>query len=289
VRSRVEGFKAGGLDYIQKPYSAEELVARVGIHIKTKVSMEEMKKKNYELEVRERLRRDMTDMIVHDLKAPVTSIQATLDIIKSQGLLSDADSEKLINVSQTTTGMMLIMINDLLDVARSEVDSIRTSKAPVDIVDLVDKVKNLFDPACGHRQLTFKVSMRAAERMVFTDHQLLFRILCNLSVNALKFSPHGGEILLECERQGSVLRLMVSDRGPGVPDALKSKIFEKGVSFGTDKDPNDRSTGIGLAFCALAAQALGGKIWVEDRQGGGSRFLIEFPNVQIPAGQKIKA
>ena len=98
------------------------------------------------------------------------------------------------------------------------------------------------------------------------------QIVTNLVANAIKASPHKETVGLEASVQNGLPRFTVCDRGPGVPNERKSRIFDKYVT-GAPR----HGTGIGLAFCRVAAQALKGKVWVEDRPGGGSLFIVELP------------
>ncbi|HVE13913.1 MAG TPA: response regulator, partial [Elusimicrobiota bacterium] len=256
VHSRMRGFEAGAQDYMIKPPCWEEFLARVKIQLRQSALL----KRNLELELRDRVRRDAADMIVHDLRAPLSSILGTLELIRGQGLIHDAYYRKLLEVSRSASETMLLMINDILDVERAESVRLKPEPAPVDVAGLVGKVEGLFGPLCRRRELRWR--SRAQPGEAWTDPQLLFRILSNLAGNAIKFSPQGGEVAMESERCGDMLRFRILDRGPGIPDSFKEKIFEK---YAQVESPNAQrgGTGLGLTFCRLATEALKGRVWVE--------------------------
>ena len=112
---------------------------------------------------------------------------------------------------------------------------------------------------------------------VRADQNLLYRILANLIANAMKAAPGANPVEVDCGFNGVAARFIVSDKGYGVPDAEKKRIFEKYVTSGRKDAATDTGTGIGLRFCRAAVSAHKGRIWVEDRPGGGSRFFFELP------------
>jgi signal transduction histidine kinase len=111
----------------------------------------------------------------------------------------------------------------------------------------------------------------------WADPPLLARILDNLVANALKFTPAGGVVRVGVEARDSVLSVTVSDTGPGIPGDLEGRLFEKFAS-------GDRSgSGLGLAFCRLAVEAQGGRIWAESRPGQGAAFTFTLPLASAPS------
>lgn len=276
LKTRLECFQLGAQDYIQKPFSVEELLARVKVHLQIKESHDELVRRNYELELRSRVRQDLADMIVHDLKTPLTSIKGTLDLIKTHGLISHEGYKNLIENAGSAADFMLLMINDMLDIGQAEQAGLKTEIVVVDLPSLLARVKAIFAGRCQVRGVALSCALRDGAQALATDHNLLFRILVNLIVNAMQFSLRGAEVSLECFVRGGGARFVVADRGPGVPAAEKLRIFEKYASVAPRETAEESGTGIGLTFCRLAAATLKGRIWVEDRPGGGSLFILEL-------------
>jgi signal transduction histidine kinase len=103
-------------------------------------------------------------------------------------------------------------------------------------------------------------------------------LLINLVENAIKYSPAGGKIAVGVKVLDGWVDLWVQDSGPGIPAAEQEHIFEKFIRLRTDRYP--KGVGLGLAFCRLAVQAHGGKIWVESQENAGSRFRFTLPIVE---------
>ncbi|MFI5361271.1 MAG: response regulator [Elusimicrobiota bacterium] len=272
---RLEAFKIGAQDYIQKPFAVQELLARVKVHMSVQQSHDDLAKRNHDLELMARARQDMTDMIVHDLKTPLTSIKGTIDLIKMQGLISTKAYGALIDHAGTAADFMLLMVNDLLDIGHSEAKGLPVSIAEFELKPMFDKLTSLFSSRASRAGVALEFSNETPS--VSSDRNLLFRILVNLIGNAIKVSKKGNSIDVDVRRANGRLRVTVADRGTGVPHDLKQNIFDKYTTTDPGSYLEDGGSGIGLTFCRLAAQAMKGKIWVEDRPGGGSLFIVDLP------------
>ena len=277
LKTRLECFQHGGQDYVHKPFAAEELLARVKVHLQVKKSHEELLKRNYELELIGRARRDMTDMIVHDLKAPLTAIKGTIELIHARGLISQNNYATLLQNAGTAADFMLLMLNDMLDLAQAGETGLKIEVVSLDPAGLFKKIDNLFAGQITMRGKKLTLRVAPSIGRVKADQNLLYRVLANLIANALKLAPAGGFVEVDCESRGKNARFTVADNGPGVPDAQKKRIFEKYQTTGRGEAALDTGTGIGLSFCHAAVAAHKGKIWCEDRPGGGSRFIFEIP------------
>jgi two-component system sensor histidine kinase/response regulator len=276
MRTRLECFQKGAQDYVSKPFAVEELLARVKVHLQVKKSHDDLIRRNYELELVSRARQDMADMIVHDLKTPLTSIQGTLELIQEHGLLSAKDVAGLVANAGAATDFMLLMLNDLLDVSRSQQTALKAEFHALDLPLLFEKLRMLFAGRVQSRKVRLDLIVEPGAALR-SDQNLVYRILANLIANAMKASKPGGTVEVVCGSDGTKVRLTVADRGPGVPDADKQKIFEKYTTTGRARAWTDTGSGLGLAFCRLAAQAIKGRVWVENRAGGGSLFVLEAP------------
>jgi len=277
LSSRVRGFKAGGQDFILKPFHLEELVARVRVHLGISRGWRSLNSLNDELKTRDRNRIDLIDMIVHDLKSPLTAINGNLYLIGEEDCTA-WERDKLLRNSVQAVKSMGNLIDDLLKVGQSVQGLMESDGRIISVSTLAQEVCSSFEDAARQRGIRLESSIHPGGLMVFSDHQLLSRILTNLIANAIKCAPPGEEILLECGVSSNKVRFVVSDRGPGVPDRDKKSIFVKFERLGKGGVDAVRGYGIGLFFCRSAAAALRGKVWVEDRLGGGARFILEIPD-----------
>ena len=276
VDSRLRGFAAGGQDYIQKPFWVEEVLARVRAHLDLKRHSDALKRDNEAMVIRERVHRDMVDMIVHDLRSPLSSIEVTLGLLSESGIIAKGVYAGLLANAKESAEMALLMTGDILDVSAG---GLKVEPEPFDAPVLWKRIQVLFAPTLASGRIRLEADIPPGMREVRTDPKLIFRIIANLISNAVKFSASGGLVLVKMRDLPAGLRVEVSDQGPGVTNSEKEEIFLK---YYRGKGPGTRimpGNGIGLAFCKMACEALGGRIWVEDVLPKGSRFVAELPSL----------
>ncbi len=237
----------------------------------------------------ERLRESLTHTLVHDLRSPLAGILSTLELLgDAPGL--PAEQAELVSLAQANAEHQLELINSLLEVARLEQAALSLERAPVALDELVTETLRLLLPRAQARQQTLARSAPSGLPPAWAERALILRVLENLVSNALKFSPPGASVELAVQRDpDGLLRVRVSDTGPGVPAAVRTRLFEK-FAAGSQ---HGRGSGLGLAFCRLAVEAHGGRIWAEDRAPGeGAAFVFTLPAVPAaaqPAGRDGRA
>jgi signal transduction histidine kinase len=174
------------------------------------------------------------------------------------------------------------MIRDSLDVLTVENRAITVRRVAADLSQLLDSLLKRFRPLTLDKevQLTY-VQDRDANTVVEVDPVLLWRVVLNLLVNALKFSPPGTTITLSVTAgsQPNTVRITVKDEGPGIAPEHVAGLFEKDTAIRRYRAHNTRAGyGLGLVFSRLAVEAHDGKIFVETAPGQGSSFIVELPN-----------
>jgi signal transduction histidine kinase/HAMP domain-containing protein len=234
---------------------------------------------NYErLQTLERLRDDLTHMIVHDLRTPLTSFITGLPLIGEVGDLNDLQRQLLGRVVRGGD-TLLGMTNNLLDIARMESGSLQLHYADVTAVEITASAVDQVMMLAEDRRLTL-VQQVAADVPVFqADVDLLRRVLVNLLGNAIKFSPTAGVVTITAQRatETGSIQFSVVDTGSGIQPENFERIFEKFGQVQTARSSRKASTGLGLTFCKLAVEAHGGRIWVESEAGRGSTFALVLP------------
>jgi len=224
----------------------------------------------------EKMRDELTHTLVHDLRNPLTSVSGVLEVLES-GLTRGAAPEiqqELLRVAHHSARRMADMIDDILDVSRLESGHMPVELARVSLAPLVDETFQLEQPLAREKKLLLE-SRVPPEPLVEVDPRLLGRVLQNLVGNAVKFTPHGGRVSVSAElaiADPPMVRVVVSDNGPGISPQVRERLFQKFVTAGVG-----HGTGLGLAFCRLAVEAQGGKIWMEDRGGRGCTFCFTVP------------
>jgi signal transduction histidine kinase len=226
----------------------------------------------------EKLRDDLTHMIIHDLRTPLTSVitgMQTLDIV---GDLNE-DQREMMSIAVAGGEMLLGMINDLLDVEKLESGSMQLDYATVSAATLVaSAVSQVASLAEGNR-LTLIQQIASDLPPLRGDENKLRRTLVNLLGNAIKFTPSGGTVTVEVRKSEDAHSVVfsVTDTGEGIPSECFGRIFEKFGQVESRHAGRIMSTGLGLTFCKLAIEAHGGHIAVESVPGRGSTFCFAVP------------
>ncbi|MDO8806492.1 MAG: hybrid sensor histidine kinase/response regulator [Elusimicrobiota bacterium] len=282
LEDKVCGLDCGADDFLTKPCKALELLARIRAHIRVAQLHKELKQKNEELKKLGELKDNLTQLIVHDLKNPLASARGWLDIMSrgAHGKLS-ARQQDFAQKAMRSCDLELDMINDLMDITLIEQSSLQLVKTPGGVGELVGFCVKQMEIDMEKRGISLKKKIPARIPSLNADHRLIRRVLLNLLGNSLKFTPDGGAITVRAKRSKKEGRYVfsVSDTGRGIaPEHLK-KVFDKFFKQEASKDASVYSfgKGLGLAFCKLAVESHGGKIWAESGPGGGTTISFTLP------------
>jgi two-component system, sensor histidine kinase and response regulator len=282
---KVRAFEAGGVDYVQKPFRAPEITARVETHLALRRFQLELEERNRDLrhsyarlESLERARHGLVQMIVHDLKNPITTIQVCAEVARDDAAVQ-GDTRLALDDILGVTKVLTRMVLDVLDVASSENASLRPRLQAVNLGKLLGDATRDAEKRAQQSGKTLSLALDPAlPAEVRADPNLLRRVVDNLLDNAFKYAPRETAIRLEGAAAGADFVVAVRDQGDGVPRADRERIFEAYSRLERDRDRAARvSRGLGLAFCRLAAEAHRGRIWVEDNAPRGSAFVLRLP------------
>ena len=283
--SVVRCIEMGAEDYLCKPFEPTLLKARISTCLDKKRARDrethlfEQLQQNYKrLQELEKLRDDLTHMIVHDLRTPLTSVIAGMQTMEMVGDLNK-DQQDVAGIAISGGETLLGMINDLLDVEKLESGSMQLDYAVLDGARLVATAAGQVASLVEAKKLTL-IRQIAPDLPPFSgDENKLRRILVNLLGNAIKFTPASGVLTVEVRlgEDEQSLVFSVRDTGEGIPQESFGRIFEKFGQVESRKGGRMMSTGLGLTFCKLAAEAHGGHISVESVLGQGSTFSFTIP------------
>ncbi|MBN1979761.1 MAG: PAS domain-containing sensor histidine kinase [Anaerolineae bacterium] len=228
----------------------------------------------------EKMRDDLIHTMVHDLRNPLTAISLSLQFLEIWAADFTPDQRTALQGARNGTEGMLQLVNGILDVSRLESGRMPLEHARVSLGTLVVDVLRGQAPLIAEKDLRLESDLPPDLPPAWADVGLIGRVLQNLIGNAVKFTPPGGLLKVtvsqndeEQEAGAPCLLVSVIDSGPGIPSELQAKLFQKFITGPRE----ERGSGLGLAFCRLAVEAHGGRIWAESSPEEGTAFHFTLP------------
>lgn len=219
----------------------------------------------------EELRDSLTNMIVHDLRSPLSAILMSLELLQiAPALKDDQGSQDVVRRGMSSTQALIQMINALLDVYKMESGEMPLHREMADLHLAVDDAMETLGGLVRDRELV--VERAPAPIMVSYDRDIITRVVSNLLGNAVKFTPKNGRVTVRVSSKRGGACVEVIDTGRGIPPEFHGKVFEKFGQVEAKKEKKVIGTGLGLTFCKLALEAHGGDIGLESEVGRGSTF-----------------
>ncbi len=276
---RIAGIAAGANDYLTKPVDIDDLRLRVRNAVQAKRMMDRLEAELTRIRHLEALRDNLTGMIVHDMRSPLTAILGSLELMHEMSDNQESEMTEILQMGLLSTRELIAMCNSLLDVSRLEAGKMPVQRECCDLDSITEKAVRAAQNQPDAHEITFVVEGLSG-LVVDADEGLLRRILTNLLSNALRYTAPGGRITVGIAKTDAAgVRIEVRDTGSGIPPEHQGRIFDK---FGQVENCASRnlrhSAGLGLTFCKLAVEAHGGVIGVQSEVGKGSRFWFTLPD-----------
>ncbi|MFN7183972.1 MAG: ATP-binding protein [Thermomonas haemolytica] len=270
----LRAFAAGAVDYIGQPYNEEELLARVQVHLRLKLTHDR-------LEQVARERQALVTLVAHDLKNPLTSVLFACEMLAQPDCRPER-APRYLQIIEDSTREALTYIHDYLD---TQANPARAGGAAsggcAHLGETLHWLAARYELQLEAHGLRLRVQPPETEACVAISRQVLRQVGENLISNALKYARAGGELELVA-RAGApgYWQVVAQDRGPGVPSFFQPRLFQPFERLrGNGEDPG-HSNGLGLALARQIVVNAGGQLWYEDREGGGARFLLELPEAR---------
>jgi two-component system sensor histidine kinase KdpD len=222
----------------------------------------------------EKLQAALLNSVSHDLRTPLVSITGALSSLQEDEIdLDQAARRSLVENAREEAERLNQLVGNLLDMTRIEAGALRVAREPCDVQDVIGAALEPLDDRLRGRPLTVDVPPDMTP--VPMDFVLMVQVLVNLLDNALKYSSSGTPIEVKAQVEGSEARIQVADRGMGIPADDLGRVFDK--FYRVQRPGQMGGTGLGLSICKGFVEAQGGRIWAENREGGGTAITISLP------------
>jgi two-component system sensor histidine kinase KdpD len=227
----------------------------------------------------ERLRNSLLSSVSHDLRTPLASITgAASTLLESEERLDAGTRRDLLEALHEEADRLNRLVQNLLEMTRLESGALQLRTEWHSIEEVVGAALGRFGKALARRAVSVRVP--ADLPLVPMDDVLIEQVLINLVDNAIKYTPPESPIEVSAEDTGAAVLIEFADRGPGLPPGEERHIFEK--FHRAEVTPPVRGAGLGLAICRGIVQAHGGRIWAENRPGGGVTVRFTLPRKEAP-------
>jgi len=221
----------------------------------------------------DQIRRDFVANVSHELRTPLTAIRGYLEALADEP--NPADTRRFLEVIARHSARMERLVADLLRLARLDARQEAIEFAPCDVRQIFSAVEADLAPAIAARRQRLTTSVADEARTIQADAVKLQDIVRNLAENAVNYSPEGADVRIEAVRRDGVVDIVVSDSGPGIPDADLARVFER--FYRVDKSRSrPGGTGLGLAIVRHLVELHGGRVRAENRPDGGARFTVSL-------------
>ena len=276
----VEGLGAGGVDYLPKPFKAKEVLARIRSHLQNRALDEQQKLLVEQLSQANAEKNKFLGMAAHDLRNPLASIRGLTEFLR-EGSVGPLNPEQkdLIETIHSASQSMLVLVNELLDVAAIEAGELKLHLEAEDLATLIGKSVALMNMEAAKKKTCVNFAPAKVAQKLVLDTAKMRQVIDNLLSNAIKYSPPGSTITvtLAVDAAHGTCAFAVQDQGPGIPEGERDRLFKDFSRLSVKPTGGEKSTGLGLAICRKIVEAHRGTITAENLAAGGCEFRVVLP------------
>ncbi|MBF2707693.1 PAS domain S-box protein [Flavobacterium soyangense] len=242
-----------------------------------KKAEKELVKSKERAEESDRLKLAFLANMSHEIRTPMNGILGFTELLK-EPKLSGEEQQEYINIIEKSGKRMLNIINDIISISKVESGQIEVSLSETNVNEQIEYIYTFFKPEAKQKGIELLVSKQLASKdtIINTDREKVYAVLTNLVKNAIKFTNEGS-IEFGCEKKGGYLEFHIKDTGLGISKSQKKIIFERFRQVSDSISRSHEGSGLGLAISKAYVEMLGGKIWVESKEGKGSTFYFTIP------------
>ncbi len=280
--NKIEGFEAGGVDYITKPIQQEEVLARVKIHATIRRQQKELLAKNKKMEELNREKNEFLGIAAHDLKNPLALI---LDFSAELAKSSALEPEKVQEMSgyiHSSAAEMLELITNLLDINRLDSGKTNIVLQAINLLHPITVAVEMHRQKAQTKGQTLEWAVPSEPHIVQVDENAFMQVMNNLLSNAVKYTPFDKNIAVRLYRHEHYIRVEIKDEGLGLTLEDKQLLFNKFAKLGARPTGGEHSSGLGLSIVKRLVEGMKGRVWAESEgRGRGSCFFVEFPSQAV--------
>ncbi len=274
----VEGFDAGGVDYITKPFKKEELIVRVNNHIDLSYAKKKIIEQAEQIERINRTKDRLYSVIAHDIKSPFSNISMLISTL-ADGYLEPGseDYNEILQSINSSSNETYALLENLLQWTRSQTGNLEIAPEEIKLEELVGNIIRITDPIAVKKKIKLKMDV-PDDLVLEADNNMMRSVLQNLVSNAIKFTNQGGRVMVTAGKKNSDIVIKVIDNGVGIPEKNKKKLFVDEGQLTTRGTNDEKGSGLGLLLVKDFVQRHNGRIDIESKEGEGTTFILTFPN-----------
>jgi len=279
VEAKVKALESGGVDYITKPFQQLEVLARIELHLRLRRLELERQENVLRLEKMNREKDEVLGIISHDMRNPIGGIIGISNFLRTDGPSDDKELNDMLKLIESSAERLLLLVNDLLDIALIEANSLQLTFTQTDIGAYCNDVIQLHWATAKSKGVRLDLVEKMEGILAEIDVTKFSQIIGNLVSNAIKFTEEGGQVRVEIgssAADSSQLQLQIIDSGMGIPKDLMPKLFEK---FGAQRlgTKGEKGTGLGMPLVKRYVDLHHGSITVDSMEKIGTTFTIRIP------------
>ena len=226
----------------------------------------------------DKMKNEFISTVSHELRTPLTSIRGALGLING-GTFGPIpqQADEMLKIASNNTEKLLFLINDILDIQKIESGNIAFRFGNLELTPFIKQA--IIDNAAYGAQynISFVLQQTVDNCFVYADRDRLMQVISNLMSNAAKFSPPGGNVEITTAKHNDIIRISITDHGPGIPEDFQPKLFEKFTQSDSSDTRHKEGTGLGLSITKSIIEKHGGRIGFISKLNIGSTFYVDLP------------
>ena len=282
TRDVVKALKSGGVDFITKPFQAEEVIARVKTHLDLYRQSKRLEKQSKELQALIVTKDKFFSIIAHDLRGPLGGFMQLTEMMAAEfdELSPEEQKEMTIELSHSTRNIFNLLEN-LLEWSRMQQGQTAFQPLEINLHELASECIHALMDSIKNKSILLEVDIPGAQN-VLADKNMIQSVIRNLVSNAVKFTPRGGKVYVSADfTEKNTLVFVVRDTGIGMNNGMISNLFQINGNIRRPGTEGEQSTGLGLLLCKEFVAKHGGELWVESEEGKGTAFYFTIPDNKI--------